>query len=329
MQDNAIVEKAVSGPIMFLTSETPFYAESGGQAGDKGHASFANGAKITIKDDYKRKYHSPKFTSGKRVVYNRSNLVSIGSRSPDCESQASHTTPKVDYSWVIKPADPAAKSPVNSPQGSKQNLSSLGKLRKLTMAKSYLDNKQNTAKSKARKKTINTIGSKKKGNSNKQPFYQQKYYADYKDEEWGNPYQAKTGKKYSNKKTTNLSLIRPMTARAYKNTRDNSTKKPTTSRNLNQIFRRSTLSPGFEPVSCFSANKKNAKKLNKYLQQSFQQQKSFRSPVKQKKHIASYIDKSYQNENPLSSRKSAYNNSVISSSMLLDKLPEFGNLTFN
>lgn len=54
VQDGVIVEKAISGPIMFLTSETPFYAESGGQAGDKGTARFANGAKITISDVQKK-----------------------------------------------------------------------------------------------------------------------------------------------------------------------------------------------------------------------------------------------------------------------------------
>ncbi len=54
VQDGVIVDKAISGPIMFLTHETPFYAESGGQAGDKGMATFANGAKITITDVQKK-----------------------------------------------------------------------------------------------------------------------------------------------------------------------------------------------------------------------------------------------------------------------------------
>ncbi|MGJ8562169.1 MAG: alanine--tRNA ligase [Alphaproteobacteria bacterium] len=40
--------------IMFVTKQTPFYAESGGQAGDKGIATFDNGAVITIKDVQKR-----------------------------------------------------------------------------------------------------------------------------------------------------------------------------------------------------------------------------------------------------------------------------------
>ena len=54
VQDGLRVEKAISGPIMFLTSETPFYAESGGQAGDKGLATFANGAVIDITDVQKK-----------------------------------------------------------------------------------------------------------------------------------------------------------------------------------------------------------------------------------------------------------------------------------
>ena len=54
LQDNARVDRAVSGPIMFLTKETPFYAESGGQAGDHGVAEFTNGAKIEITDVQKK-----------------------------------------------------------------------------------------------------------------------------------------------------------------------------------------------------------------------------------------------------------------------------------
>jgi len=54
VQDGVRVQSAQSGPIMFLTSQTPFYAESGGQAGDKGVATFENGAKINIKDVQKK-----------------------------------------------------------------------------------------------------------------------------------------------------------------------------------------------------------------------------------------------------------------------------------
>ena len=54
VQDGVIVDKAASGPIMFLTAETPFYAESGGQAGDKGLAVFANGGSISITDVQKK-----------------------------------------------------------------------------------------------------------------------------------------------------------------------------------------------------------------------------------------------------------------------------------
>ncbi len=48
------VTAAADSPIMFITRETPFYAESGGQAGDKGYALFANGAKIDITDVQKK-----------------------------------------------------------------------------------------------------------------------------------------------------------------------------------------------------------------------------------------------------------------------------------
>ncbi len=54
LQDNQRVDRAQPGPIMFLTKETPFYAESGGQAGDHGVAQFDNGARIEISDVQKK-----------------------------------------------------------------------------------------------------------------------------------------------------------------------------------------------------------------------------------------------------------------------------------
>ncbi|PHR91011.1 MAG: alanine--tRNA ligase [Robiginitomaculum sp.] len=55
IKDGVCVEQAEIGDeIHFLTKQTPFYAESGGQAGDKGVASFANGVKIEIVDVKKR-----------------------------------------------------------------------------------------------------------------------------------------------------------------------------------------------------------------------------------------------------------------------------------
>ena len=54
LQDNVRVDEAVPGPVMFLTEQTPFYAESGGQAGDKGVAQFDNGARIEITDVQKK-----------------------------------------------------------------------------------------------------------------------------------------------------------------------------------------------------------------------------------------------------------------------------------
>ena len=54
LQDNTRVETAQPGPVMFLTRETPFYAESGGQAGDHGVAQFDNGARIEITDVQKK-----------------------------------------------------------------------------------------------------------------------------------------------------------------------------------------------------------------------------------------------------------------------------------
>lgn len=54
IQDGQTVQTASAGPVMFLTNETPFYAESGGQAGDRGVAQFENGARIEITDVQKK-----------------------------------------------------------------------------------------------------------------------------------------------------------------------------------------------------------------------------------------------------------------------------------
>jgi len=54
VQNDAAVDEASDGDVVFLTRETPFYAESGGQAGDKGVALFDNGARIDITDVQKR-----------------------------------------------------------------------------------------------------------------------------------------------------------------------------------------------------------------------------------------------------------------------------------
>jgi len=48
-----VVESASDTDVMFVTSQTPFYAESGGQAGDKGTATFANGV-VSIIDVLKK-----------------------------------------------------------------------------------------------------------------------------------------------------------------------------------------------------------------------------------------------------------------------------------
>jgi len=54
IQDDVAVGEATDGDVVFITRETPFYAESGGQAGDKGVAVFENGARIEISDVQKR-----------------------------------------------------------------------------------------------------------------------------------------------------------------------------------------------------------------------------------------------------------------------------------
>lgn len=55
IKDGAEIDEVeVGDEIHFITKQTPFYAESGGQAGDKGVANFASGAKIEIVDVKKR-----------------------------------------------------------------------------------------------------------------------------------------------------------------------------------------------------------------------------------------------------------------------------------
>ena len=50
----ARAESASDADVMFIASKTPFYAESGGQAGDKGMVRFDNGAVIHVTDVQKR-----------------------------------------------------------------------------------------------------------------------------------------------------------------------------------------------------------------------------------------------------------------------------------
>ena len=52
--DGESVSEASDTDVMFVTTMTPFYAESGGQAGDLGTATFENGATIAITDVQKR-----------------------------------------------------------------------------------------------------------------------------------------------------------------------------------------------------------------------------------------------------------------------------------
>ncbi len=51
--DGVSVKTAKDSDVMFVTKETPFYAESGGQAGDKGTATFPNGV-VAITDVLKK-----------------------------------------------------------------------------------------------------------------------------------------------------------------------------------------------------------------------------------------------------------------------------------
>lgn len=52
--DGDVAKSASNTDVMFITKTTPFYAESGGQAGDKGTATFENGASIIITDVQKK-----------------------------------------------------------------------------------------------------------------------------------------------------------------------------------------------------------------------------------------------------------------------------------
>ena len=54
IQDGELVKTPKPGPVMFVTDRTPFYAESGGQAGDKGVVGFDNGASISVSDVLKK-----------------------------------------------------------------------------------------------------------------------------------------------------------------------------------------------------------------------------------------------------------------------------------
>ena len=54
VQNGISVETADSGDVMLLTNATPFYAESGGQAGDKGEIIFAGGSVMRVTDVQKR-----------------------------------------------------------------------------------------------------------------------------------------------------------------------------------------------------------------------------------------------------------------------------------
>ena len=54
IQNGAVVESAAEGELMLLTTATPFYAESGGQAGDKGEIRLAGGGVMTVTDVQKR-----------------------------------------------------------------------------------------------------------------------------------------------------------------------------------------------------------------------------------------------------------------------------------
>ncbi len=54
LQDGELVDAVDGGDVEILLDETPFYAESGGQAGDHGTLTFASGAVLTVSDVQKR-----------------------------------------------------------------------------------------------------------------------------------------------------------------------------------------------------------------------------------------------------------------------------------
>lgn len=54
VSDGAKEAQVSGGEVMFVTAATPFYAESGGQAGDKGVVTFDSGAVVTVTDVQKR-----------------------------------------------------------------------------------------------------------------------------------------------------------------------------------------------------------------------------------------------------------------------------------
>ncbi len=54
VQDGRRVEEAGDGAIELVFEATPFYAESGGQAGDRGEIRFASGARVLVRDVQKR-----------------------------------------------------------------------------------------------------------------------------------------------------------------------------------------------------------------------------------------------------------------------------------
>ena len=54
IHDGQNVETLADTDVILLSAHTPFYAESGGQAGDKGMINFANGAVMTVRDVHKK-----------------------------------------------------------------------------------------------------------------------------------------------------------------------------------------------------------------------------------------------------------------------------------
>jgi alanyl-tRNA synthetase len=52
--DGGPVETAQPGAVAVLLNQTPFYGESGGQMGDAGEMTFANGARLVVTDTHKR-----------------------------------------------------------------------------------------------------------------------------------------------------------------------------------------------------------------------------------------------------------------------------------